>query len=359
MLDHCDDTGLSENTASDYDTTLNLFQASQKPKRVSDLDEDRIRDFINELRQKGRSIETLRKHVRNLSAILEWAKTDRLINSVPELPKLGRRRAKNLSRGRPLKKKEFKELIKAVPRVVGMVRAKDWADGLTCLWLSGLRLGEAISLHWTDETQIIPDVERGVLVVPPELEKSGKGSYCPMADGFADWLENRQPKDGEILRFPRGRVVKTWNAESHLNYVSKTISAIGEESAVVVGETGKPASAHDLRHSFGTRWARKVMPAVLQTRMRHESVQTTFDLVKLESFAGQGIRSPIAVAIKCETAIYSLLHYVQTREIKKLMKLLAHVFTSQCRLFTKLHACPFRCESGQCQDPLKTFEILL
>ena len=35
------------------------------------------------------------------------------------------------------------------------------------------------------------------------------------------------------------------------------------------------ASAHDLRRSFGTRWARLVPTAVLMQLMRHESIQTT------------------------------------------------------------------------------------
>ncbi len=37
----------------------------------------------------------------------------------------------------------------------------------------------------------------------------------------------------------------------------------------------KYASAHDLRRSFGSRWAERVMPAVLQALMRHESIETT------------------------------------------------------------------------------------
>jgi hypothetical protein len=37
----------------------------------------------------------------------------------------------------------------------------------------------------------------------------------------------------------------------------------------------KYASAHDLRRSYGNRWAKKVMPAVLQKLMRHESIETT------------------------------------------------------------------------------------
>lgn len=42
-------------------------------------------------------------------------------------------------------------------------------------------------------------------------------------------------------------------------------------------KTGKVkfASAHDLRRSFGNRWARKVTTPVLQKLMRHESISTT------------------------------------------------------------------------------------
>jgi hypothetical protein len=35
----------------------------------------------------------------------------------------------------------------------------------------------------------------------------------------------------------------------------------------------KYASAHDLRRAFGLRWSSRVMPAVLQQLMRHESIE--------------------------------------------------------------------------------------
>ncbi len=39
--------------------------------------------------------------------------------------------------------------------------------------------------------------------------------------------------------------------------------------------TGKFASAHDLRRSFGQRWAARVMPQILMQLMRHEDMSTT------------------------------------------------------------------------------------
>ena len=54
------------------------------------------------------------------------------------------------------------------------------------------------------------------------------------------------------------------------------MSKIGEAAGVIVNKAeGKFASAHDLRRSFGTRWARRVMPAVLQRLMRHAAIETT------------------------------------------------------------------------------------
>ena len=51
---------------------------------------------------------------------------------------------------------------------------------------------------------------------------------------------------------------------------------IGKKAGVVVNKAdGKFASAHDLRRAFGTRWAKRVMPAVLKRLMRHSTVQTT------------------------------------------------------------------------------------
>lgn len=72
---------------------------------------------------------------------------------------------------------------------------------------------------------------------------------------------------------------------------SRYVSAIGEKAGVVVaqdasrskvdkktGETvnaPKFAGAHDFRRAFGTRWSKRVMPAVLKQLMRHASIETT------------------------------------------------------------------------------------
>jgi integrase len=68
------------------------------------------------------------------------------------------------------------------------------------------------------------------------------------------------------------------------------VAAIGKAADIVVdtdartGEATNYASAHDLRRAFGHRWAKRVMPAVLQKLMRHSSIQTTMQYyVSLEA----------------------------------------------------------------------------
>jgi integrase len=64
--------------------------------------------------------------------------------------------------------------------------------------------------------------------------------------------------------------------------VGPIVSAIGKAAGVVVDErqrgketVRKFTSAHDLRRSFGSRWAGRVMPTVLRELMRHSSINTT------------------------------------------------------------------------------------
>ena len=72
--------------------------------------------------------------------------------------------------------------------------------------------------------------------------------------------------------------------------VCRIVGEIGRKAGVVVATVEKRkrvdgklvattvkkyASAHDLRRSFGTRWAKRVMPAVLKRLMRHAEIATT------------------------------------------------------------------------------------
>ena len=61
-----------------------------------------------------------------------------------------------------------------------------------------------------------------------------------------------------------------------MRQVGRVITKIGKAAQVSVNDEGKPASAHDLRRSFGQRLADAGMaPTDLQTIMRHSTFATT------------------------------------------------------------------------------------
>src|SRR5262245_19840895 len=58
--------------------------------------------------------------------------------------------------------------------------------------------------------------------------------------------------------------------------IGRKISAIGAAAGVITDpEKGQTATAHDLRRSFGSRWAKQVMSATPKELMRHASIATT------------------------------------------------------------------------------------
>lgn len=93
--------------------------------------------------------------------------------------------------------------------------------------------------------------------------------YCPLA----------LPDDCEVDRF----IESVGDALVHPDVAasaSRLVTEIGNAAGVVVkrypdGKPDKYASAHDLRRSFGQRWAAILMPANLQELMRHKSIVTT------------------------------------------------------------------------------------
>ena len=90
----------------------------------------------------------------------------------------------------------------------------------------------------------------------------------------------RQQEVGLVQVAARRRSSARWNwdqeAPFQADLTGRRPAFIGKKAGVVVNKAdGKSASAHDLRRAFGTRWAKRVMPAVLRRLMRHSSIQTT------------------------------------------------------------------------------------
>lgn len=267
---------LKPESACKYASTFNAFESLCRPAKIADLTTTRVTTFAAELRSKGLAEPSVAKHLRHLKAIARWAHRQSLLVKVPEF-EMPNRAAVAKMKGRPITGEEFDRLLDSVPSVVGDDAAESWQHLLRGLWWSGLRLGEALALRWEQTpggVWAMLDGRRSVLAFDAGSQKSGKVELVPLAPEAVELLEPCRQSRGYVFRPHRldggGPMARDSNKASRL------IGRIGRAAGVVVDvESGKTATAHDLRRAFGSRWARRVMPAELKALMRHASIETT------------------------------------------------------------------------------------
>ena len=178
-------------------------------------------------------------------------------------------------KGGALVGEQFDRMLAAVPKV----RPKDtaeWVRYLTGLWLSGLRLAESVALSWDADAPFavdlsgrrpaVPDQGRGAEVRPRRIDPHD-ARFCrvPVADPGCRAAGAGVPIEPGRRQHPAGRSPRRPDSRQDRRQGRRLVNAVD----------GKTASAHDLRRTFGSRWARRVMPAILQKLMRHANVQTT------------------------------------------------------------------------------------
>ncbi len=308
---------LAERTAQKIGTVFNAVERIL-PRvangKLSELNAEALSRFQAELREGNRSENTLASYLAHLRSALQWAADQGMIRSVPKIRRP--QRAKKAGRGRkgkgrPITSEEFDRMLAKIPAALVEWRKRkrdaqrktarnkgrperktkpaapmelspsaieSWRHYLRGLWLSGLRLEESLNLYWDRSDRLCVDLsgKRPRLAIPAELEKGGRDRLLPVTPDFAAFLL-ATPSEKR-----RGSVFAPEMSTGRASYdqAGRMISVIGELAGVKVHtdpKTGriKYSSAHDLRRSFGSRWAKRVMPAVLQKLMRHESIETT------------------------------------------------------------------------------------
>jgi integrase len=282
-----------------------LFKAIERltnPKWIHSLaDEDVVSKFKTDLEEEAdeegvlmdRAAYTVKSYLINLVKILNWAKKKKLISEVPDVdyPTV-----EESMRGRPITGEEFDRMVVAAASVIDAKFLDGWAiekpceklDLLNGLWLSGMRLNEVLRLHWEDQREILLVMtgKHPMLQIQAKADKSGLFRLCPLTPHFAEFVKRVPVRDrhGYVFKTychpPRGWET-TGQHRPTMNHASRLIAEIGKAAGVKVAED-KFASAHDLRRSFGFRWAKIVMPKVLMELMRHRSITTT-----LKFYVGQ------------------------------------------------------------------------
>ncbi len=255
------------------------------PQYASLIDADMISRFQAMLREKGQAEATIKGHLSSLRACLNWADKIDLIASVPHfaMPK-----RINKSKGRALTEAEYKSYLVAMAEEVKKEADQEsFTELIQGLWLSGLRLEEAIRLTWEPtfdgiSVDLSGDMPR--LRIEANEDKSTKARLLPITPDFGDFLL-RIPSGRRTGRVFRPRIDGMRTEFMRADTCGDILRRIGKRAKIIVAEyrpkpgqtepQRKYASAQDFRRTFGTRWAPLVTPQQLQQLMRHESIQTT------------------------------------------------------------------------------------
>lgn len=282
-------SGGNPDTAEAYRVALGHVTRVLDPDRLAKLTTANMVAFVGKLRKEGMGATTIARHLRHIKAAIRWAHRFGYLTVVPtiDMPK-----AVCDMKGRPITTEEYERMFAATPKVRKDDAVK-WQRVLTGLWLSGLRIGEAVALSWDDGPfQIDLDGQYPAFRIQPAGQKSKRAEIAPMTPDFAQWvLETPEAeRTGRVFGITitpaaAGRVLSKIGQKANV-VVDREMKKIKER---VLDKAGKPTgatlvvekevtsygSAHDLRRAFGTRWAQKVMPAVLQRLMRHGHISTT------------------------------------------------------------------------------------
>lgn len=308
-------TGLAGSTEAKVAATFAKVEAHIHPAKLGNVTTDAMQRLQQALRDEHLSESTIKGHLAHLRAALAWAVEMGFLAAVPKVPKTQRAKATRVMKGRPITGEEFDRMLAKVEhalveanepkrrgeykrwkpeaRVAVLKRRKElaatvapsWQHLLRGLWLSGLRIGEALNLHWTDEGLLRIDLScrYPMLRIPAEREKGHKDRLLPLAPEFAEFLlaVPEAQRHGYVFDPLAIRADKQGQRLGQ-QQVERVVAAVGKAAGVKVAERPKGetvavkyASCHDLRRSFGDRWAARVMPQVLMELMRHESIETT------------------------------------------------------------------------------------
>ncbi len=261
---------------------LNAVEKYLNPGLLRSVTAERLSYLQSKLREAGRAENTIKSCMAHLVASLRWAVGVGLLHAAPKVQMPKRAKGAKMMKGRPITGEEFDRMLAKCEAVVGAERAPSWRHYLRGLYCSGLRLAESLELCWDVENKLCIDLsgKRPMLRIPAALEKGNTDRLLPMAPEFAEFLAATPEADrkGYVFNPEAARVHATIKRLRRYR-VSELIGDIGEKAGVKVATDAKGkvkyASAHDLRRSFGERWASRVMPQVLMELMRHEAIDTT------------------------------------------------------------------------------------
>ncbi len=286
----------AEGTGDCKTVAFNHIEATINPVYLRELTTPRLSAFAMMLRDGGMKETTLRATLAHLKPVLKWAVRQGYLRAMPdiEMPERVNEGSQSM-RARAVTGEELDRMIAKVPDKRKRDHEK-WQQLLRGLNLSGMRLSEALALSWDEgcPISVVIDGKYPALLIQSSAQKNHTEQRLPLAPEFCEFLLAVPEAERRGLVFGiYGRPGKPLSTKR----ASRYISAIGKAANVVTNKSdGKYASAHDLRRSFCSRWAKRIMPADLKVLARHSSINTTMRFYVTQNADDVGSRLRLALS---------------------------------------------------------------
>ena len=260
--------GLSDNTIQSYQRDLRQylgFLEQEEKKSWDDVDRYLILDFLEVLRNEGKSSATIIRMVSALRKFHQFLRQERITDNDPmqhvDTPKKTQKLPKTLSI------KEVEKIIES-PDTTDILGIRDRAI-LELMYATGLRVSELITLR-------LDDLHLSLGLIQT-LGKGDKERIIPIGDQAIKWIEIYLEKVRPEL------VAKNKKEKTRilfLNYKGEGFSRQGiwKNLKVYVVQAGieKEVTPHTLRHSFATHLLENGADLrVVQELLGHADISTT------------------------------------------------------------------------------------
>ncbi|HLJ94239.1 MAG TPA: site-specific integrase [Gemmataceae bacterium] len=241
-------TGRRRATAAKAGYVFDAFEELACPKTLGQITERTLSKYALALRAKGYKPATVQGHLAYLRAALRWAADQKLITAAPKvvMPKVPRKKTI-----RKIVAEEFERLLMKAPD-------RHWAAFIATAWYTGMRRNEMLDLTWDKPETPHIDFGAARIRIPAAYNKSDEDQWLPLHPQLAEILQQLPGlKHGHLFPF---------------HHIPREVSRKFGKIAKIAGLR---ISLHDLRRSFGSRYAAAVPAPVLQRLMRHADIKTT------------------------------------------------------------------------------------
>lgn len=226
------------------------FAELAHPKNLGVVNERMVSKYAAELRKAGHKAATIAGHLAYLRAALRWAADQKLIPAAPKviMPKL------------PKKAEVTKIVMEQFERLLAIAPDDGWAAFLQTAWYTGMRRNEMLDLHWNrDSGAPWIDFGQNRIWIPAAYNKSNADQWIPLHPELAEVLKGQRKDRGKLFQ------------------LSTSPMEVSRKFTRLARKAGLKISLHDVRRSFGSRYASVVPAPVLQRLMRHADIKTTLN----------------------------------------------------------------------------------